>query len=80
LAGVEATARGLLDGLVKHGITVIEPARCEPFDPLHHHAIFEVADSDCPPGSVAQLLQPGYAYHDRLLRPALVSVAKIATL
>ena len=80
LDGIVATERGLLEALAKHGIKPIEPARCEPFDPLHHHAIFEVADSDCPPGTVAQLVQPGYTYHDRLLRPALVGVAKIATL
>ena len=80
LDGIVATERGLLKALAKHGIKPIEPARCEPFDPLHHHAIFEVADSDCPPGTVAQLVQPGYTYHDRLLRPALVGVAKIATL
>jgi molecular chaperone GrpE len=80
LDGIVVTERGLLEALAKHGIKPIEPARCEPFDPLHHHAIFEVADSDCPPGTVAQLVQPGYTYHDRLLRPALVGVAKIATL
>ena len=51
------------------------PAQCEPFDPIHHHAIFEVADNDCPPGTIAQLVQPGYVYHERLLRPALVGVA-----
>jgi molecular chaperone GrpE len=79
LAGIVATERGLLEALARHGIKPIEPARCEPFDPLHHHAIFEVEDSECPAGTVAQLIQPGYLYHDRLLRPALVGVAKIAT-
>jgi molecular chaperone GrpE len=77
LAGVAATERGLLEALAKHGITPINPSRCEPFDPAHHHAIFEVADSDCPPGTIAEVMQPGYIYHDRLLRPALVGVAKI---
>jgi molecular chaperone GrpE len=77
LAGVEATERGLLEALAKHGITPIAPARCEPFYPLHHHAIFEVTDSGCPPGTVAQLLEAGYTYHDRLLRPALVGVARL---
>jgi molecular chaperone GrpE len=79
LEGVVATERGLQNALAKHGIMSIEPARCEPFDPLHHHAIFEVTDSDCPPGTIAQLVQVGFTYHDRLLRPALVGVAKIAT-
>ena len=77
LAGIVATEQGLLEALSKHGITPINPGRCEPFDPINHHAIFEVADSDCPPGTIAQVMQPGYAYHDRLLRPALVGVAKI---
>jgi molecular chaperone GrpE len=77
LAGIAATERGLLEALGKHGITPINPARCEPFDPVHHHAIFEVLDSDCPTGAIAEVMQPGYTYHDRLLRPALVGVAKI---
>jgi len=77
LAGVAATERGLLEALAKHGITPIHPERCEPFDPVHHHAILEVADNDCPPGTIAEVMQPGYTYHDRLLRPALVGVAKI---
>jgi molecular chaperone GrpE len=77
LAGIAATERGLLEALAKHGITPINPGRCEPFDPVHHHAIFEVLDSDCPTGTIAEVMQPGYTYHDRLLRPALVGVAKI---
>src|SRR3984893_11918251 len=77
LAGIAATERGLLEALAKHGITPINPGRCEPFDPVHHHAILEVADSDCPPGTIAEVMQPGYTYHDRLLRPALVGVARI---
>jgi molecular chaperone GrpE len=76
LAGVAATERGLIEALAKQGIRPIEPAPCDPFDPSQHHAIFEVEDSSCPPGTVAQVVQPGYVYHDRLLRPALVGVAK----
>jgi len=76
LAGLAATERGLIDALAKQGIRPIEPALCDPFDPLHHHALFEVEDSSCPPGTVAQVVQPGYVYHDRLLRPALVGVAR----
>jgi molecular chaperone GrpE len=77
LAGIAATERGLLEALAKHGITPINPGRCEPFDPVHHHAILEVIESDCPPGTIAEVMQPGYTYHDRLLRPALVGVARI---
>ena len=76
LAGVAATERGLIDALAKQGIHPIEPARCDPFDPSHHHVLFEVEDASCPPGTVAQLVEPGYRYYDRLLRPALVGVAK----
>jgi molecular chaperone GrpE len=76
LTGLIAIGQELVQALAKHGISPIEPARCEPFDPLHHHALFEVEDSACPPGTVAQLIQPGYLYHDRVLRPALVGVTK----
>jgi molecular chaperone GrpE len=79
LTGLTAIEQGLVEVLAKHGINPIQPARCEPFDPLHHHALFEVEDSACPPGTVAQLIQPGYLYHDRVLRPALVGVTKITT-
>lgn len=75
LAGIGVTERVLLDALARHGITRIEPAAGDPFDPHRHHAMMEVADSPYPAGTVAQVLQPGYAYHERLLRPALVGVA-----
>jgi len=76
LAGVAAVERGLLEALEKHGISRIEPAPGEPFDPHRHQAVFEVENSGVPPGTVAQVLQPGYVHHDRLLRPAMVGVAK----
>ena len=75
LAGVAATERILHDAFAKHGIRKIEPAPGESFDPALHQALFEVADSEYPPGAVAEILLPGYTYHDRLLRPALVGVA-----
>jgi molecular chaperone GrpE len=75
LAGVAATEKAMLDALARHGIRRIEPARGEAFDPHHHHAMMEVADRSQPAGTVSHVLQPGYAYHDRLLRPALVGVA-----
>jgi molecular chaperone GrpE len=76
LAGVAATERVLRDVFIKHGIQKIQPAPGEPFDPHRHQALFEVESNDCPPGTVAEILLPGYAYHERLLRPALVGVAK----
>lgn len=77
LAGVEATRRGLLDAFAKHGLKRLDPTG-EPFDPHKHQASFEVANEQYAPGVVAQVIQPGYMHHDRLLRPALVGVSKDA--
>jgi molecular chaperone GrpE len=76
ITGVAASERALLEAFARHGIARIDPALGEPFDPHRHHAMFEVEDSRHAPGTVAEILQPGYAYHERLLRPALVGVAK----
>lgn len=75
LIGLEATERGLLEALEKHGIRRIDPLG-ERFDPTRHQAMLELSDPQRPPGTVAEVLQPGYVHHDRLLRPALVGVAK----
>jgi molecular chaperone GrpE len=76
LGGVAASERALQDTFAKHGITRIQPALGEPFDPSRHQAMFEVEGSGCEPGTIAQVVLPGYAYHERLLRPAFVGVAK----
>ncbi|TWA53156.1 molecular chaperone GrpE [Azospirillum baldaniorum] len=78
MAGLVATEKALLDAFEKHGILRIDPAPGEPFDPHRHQAMFEVGNSGLPAGTVAQVLQPGYAQHERLLRPALVGVAGAA--
>jgi molecular chaperone GrpE len=78
LEGVEATERALLSTMKKHGITPIEPLR-EPFDRDRHEAIAEVDSEDLPAGTVTAVLKPGYLHHDRLLRPAMVYVAKSGT-
>ena len=75
LANVAATEKAMLDALARHCIQRIEPAAGERFDPHRHHAMMEIEDRGAPPGTVQQVLQPSYAYHDRLLRPALVGVA-----
>jgi molecular chaperone GrpE len=75
LGGVEAVEKELLTILEKHNISRIEPLG-EPFDPNRHEAVFEVPNSDYPSGTVAQVLAPGYQLNDRLLRPAMVGVAK----
>lgn len=77
LVGVDATRRALLDAFAKHGLQRLDPTG-EPFDPHQHQASFEVTDGRYEPGVVAQVIQPGYMHHDRLLRPALVGVSKDA--
>ena len=75
LQGVDATERELLAAFERHGIRRIDPMG-ERFDHNFHQAIMEVENSGQPGGTVVQVLQPGYAMHDRLLRPAMVGVAK----
>jgi molecular chaperone GrpE len=75
VSGVEATERALLETLGRHGIRRIE-AQGGAFDPERHEAVFEVTGSEHPEGTVAEVLQEGYLHHDRLLRPAMVGVAK----
>jgi molecular chaperone GrpE len=73
--GVELTERTLLQTLERHGVKAIE-AEGKRFDPNMHQAMFEVPTSEVAPGTVVQVLQTGYAIADRVLRPALVGVAK----
>ena len=75
LAGVAATERELLSVFERHGIHRIDP-QDERFDHNFHQAIFEVERADRPAGTIVEVLQPGYVLHDRLLRPAMVGVAK----
>ncbi|HWE74941.1 MAG TPA: nucleotide exchange factor GrpE [Stellaceae bacterium] len=74
--GVAATERALLAALERHGIKRVDPEIGEKFDPHSHEAMFEVPDTGKPGGSIVQVVQPGYRMHDRLLRPAMVGVAK----
>jgi molecular chaperone GrpE len=73
--GVELTERELLKALEKNGVRQFEP-KGERFDPNVHQAMFELADPSLPAGTVAQVMQPGYMIGERVLRPALVAVAK----
>lgn len=73
--GVEATERQMLTVFAKHGLVRIEPLG-EPFDPNYHQAMFEVPASGYAPGIVAHVMQPGYVLNGRLIRPAMVGVAK----
>jgi molecular chaperone GrpE len=75
LDGVELTERELLKVLEKHGVKKFEPLG-ERFDPNLHQAMFELPDPSKPAGTVAQVIQPGYMIGERMLRPALVAVAR----
>jgi molecular chaperone GrpE len=75
LEGVELTERELMNVLEKHGVKRIEPLG-QKFDPNRHQAMYEIEDASVPAGSVIQVMQAGYMIADRVLRPALVAVAK----
>jgi molecular chaperone GrpE len=75
VVGVELVEKDLLNAFEKHGVKKIEPLG-EPFNHEYHQAMYEVENTGKPSGTVVQLLQPGYVLHDRLLRPAMVAVAK----
>jgi molecular chaperone GrpE len=78
LDGVELTERELSKVLEKHGVRKFEPQPREKFDPNLHQAMYEVPDPSLPAGTIAQVVQAGYMIGDRMLRPALVAVAKSA--
>jgi len=73
--GVELVLRGLLDVLARHGVAPIS-AQGQPFDPTKHEAMNQVESDQHEPNSVIEELHKGYMLRDRLLRAALVSVAK----
>lgn len=73
--GVEVTERGLAQTLQKFGVRPID-ATGEKFDPSHHQAMFEIETAEVPAGTVAEVVQTGYLIGERVLRPAMVGVAK----
>ena len=73
--GVELTERELLNILDRYGIKRVDPVG-EPFDHNLHQAMMQVENGAQPPGTVVQVFQPGYTIQGRLLRPAMVTVAK----
>lgn len=75
VTGVEMTAKSLLTAFENNGLTKIDPAKGERFDPHKHEAMMEQAAEDVAPGGVIQVLQPGYELLGRLVRPARVVVA-----
>jgi molecular chaperone GrpE len=75
VAGIEATSREIDKVFGLHGISRIA-AMGMPLDPNQHQAMLEVPSNDAEPGTIVQELQAGYMIKDRLLRPAMVAVAK----
>ena len=75
IEGVEATERQMLSVFAKNGLVKVDPVG-EAFDPNYHQAVFEVPNSGHAPGTVAQVLQAGFVLNGRLVRPAMVGVAK----
>jgi molecular chaperone GrpE len=75
IEGVSMTEREFLNVLERHGVKRIDPAG-EPFNPHQHQAMTEVENPEVAPGTVVQVYQPGYILVDRVLRPAMVVVAK----
>jgi molecular chaperone GrpE len=74
--GVAMTEKALNSCFERHQIAKVTPELGEKFDHNRHQAMFEVTTDHQAPGTIAQVLQPGYVIADRLLRPALVGVAK----
>lgn len=75
IEGVELTERDLLNTFERHGVRRIEPQGAR-FDPNQHQAMFEVEDASVPAGTVMNVVQSGFMIGERVLRPAMVGVAK----
>ena len=77
VAGIEATSRELDAVFARNGITRVKSVG-EALDPHRHQAMLEIPTDQAEPGTIVEEMQPGYTLKDRLLRPALVAVAKKA--
>lgn len=75
VTGLEATGRELVSVFERNGISKVQ-ALGEKLDPNRHQAMMEMPTADVEPGTIVQEMQAGYVIRDRLLRPALVGVAK----
>jgi molecular chaperone GrpE len=73
-AGVELTLKELRSAFERAQVAEVDPAG-QKFDP-HRHQAMQMVDADLPPNTVVQVFQKGYVLHDRVLRPAMVAVAK----
>lgn len=75
IEGVELTERSMLSALERHGVRKLEPEG-QKFDPNFHQAMFEIPNPDVPHNTVVQVVQAGFTIGERVLRPAMVGVAK----
>ena len=75
ISGVQLTLKQLRTALEKSSIREIDPKAGERFDP-HRHQAMAAVEADADPNTVVAVMQKGYSLHDRVLRPALVTVAK----
>ncbi|SNB65826.1 molecular chaperone GrpE [Rhodoblastus acidophilus] len=75
IEGIELTERDFLSRLQRHGVRKLEP-KGQKFDPNFHEALFEIPDESVPTGTVAQVVEDGFAIGERVLRPAKVGVAR----
>ncbi|ASY61484.1 Heat shock protein GrpE [Sinorhizobium sojae CCBAU 05684] len=75
IEGVEMTERSMLAALERHGVKRLDPTG-QKFDPNFHQAMFEVPNTEVPNNTVVQVVQAGYTIGERVLRPAMVGVAK----
>lgn len=75
IEGLELTRRQLVAVLEKQGVSQVDP-KGQPFNPDFHEAVSMVPSADVPPNHVLNVMQKGYKLHDRLLRPAMVIVAR----
>lgn len=77
--GLQLTHKQLLATLEKHGVKQVDP-QGQAFNPDLHEAVTMLPSAEVPPNHVLQVMQKGYRLHERLLRPAMVVVAKAPTL
>lgn len=73
--GIQLTHKSFLDALTRHQVVAVNP-QGEPFDPNLHQAVSAVPNPDVEPNTVLMCFQKGYTLHGRLVRPAMVVVAK----
>lgn len=73
--GIRLTLKSFIDALARHQVVAVDP-QGEPFDPQLHQAVSAVPNADVEPNTVINVFQKGYTLHGRLVRPAMVVVAK----